>query len=126
MDGSWFRRSFFKDTEKTKNPGLSDQRVQDDEDILGVTEQLINYVKSFTLETFKNFPSADDSGGKRGDDSSGSVRNDLSEWQERHAILILSKVKEIAHLRYKLCPRYLKERQFWKIYFSLVKSHVAE
>lgn len=58
MDGSWFRRSFFRDTETTKNPGLSDQRVQDDEDILGVTEQLINYVKSFTLETFKNFPAA--------------------------------------------------------------------
>uniref|UniRef100_A0A803PG71 BSD domain-containing protein n=1 Tax=Cannabis sativa TaxID=3483 RepID=A0A803PG71_CANSA len=58
--------------------------------------------------------------------TSGSVRSDLSEWQERHATLVLSKVKEISQLRYKLCPGYMKENQFWGIYFALVKTHVAE
>ena len=34
--------------------------------------------------------------------------------------------QEISQLRYMLCPRHLKESQFWRIYFKLVKSHVAE
>ncbi|XP_068479159.1 uncharacterized protein [Phaseolus vulgaris] len=58
--------------------------------------------------------------------SSSKVRKDLSEWQERHAILVLSRVKEISQLRYVLCPRHLKENQFWKIYFKLARSHVLE
>ncbi|XP_028077390.1 uncharacterized protein LOC114279355 isoform X2 [Camellia sinensis] len=32
---------------------------------------------------------------------------------------------EISKLRYELCPRVMKERKFWKIYFILVNSHVA-
>lgn len=39
---------------------------------------------------------ADNGEGRNGDDSpstSGNVRSDLSEWQERHATLVLSKVK---------------------------------
>ncbi|XVF32205.1 hypothetical protein REPUB_Repub17cG0062000 [Reevesia pubescens] len=58
--------------------------------------------------------------------TSSNVRKDLSDWQERHAVLVLSKVKELSQLRFKLCPRNLKEEKFWRIYFMLVKSHVAE
>ncbi|KAL0355316.1 UNVERIFIED_CONTAM: hypothetical protein Sradi_3978500, partial [Sesamum radiatum] len=32
---------------------------------------------------------------------------------------------EISKLRYQLCPRVMKERKFWRIYFILVNSHVA-
>ncbi|KAG8379350.1 hypothetical protein BUALT_Bualt07G0079200 [Buddleja alternifolia] len=53
-----------------------------------------------------------------------NVRQDLTEWQERHAKLVLLNVKEISKLRYQLCPRIMKERKFWRIYFILVKSHV--
>ncbi|XP_062078692.1 uncharacterized protein LOC133783147 isoform X2 [Humulus lupulus] len=125
---SWFRRR--SNGKNTKNPDLSDQPKQQnqfDDRILGVNDKLIDYVKSFTLDTFKNFPRSDDEKEKNGGDfptTSGSVRSDLSEWQERHATLVLS--KEIAQLRYKLCPGYMKEHQFWGIYFALVKSHVAE
>ncbi|KAK4383340.1 hypothetical protein Sango_2787100, partial [Sesamum angolense] len=31
---------------------------------------------------------------------------------------------EISKLRYQLCPRVMKERKFWRIYFLLVNSHV--
>ncbi|CAK9147904.1 unnamed protein product [Ilex paraguariensis] len=114
-----------------------------------------------------------------------NVRQDLTKWQERHAKLVLSTVKEqdtvlnavsaritkairfplpfvcmllripgkerqviglvlkvealemrsrgsseaniseVSKLRYELCPRVMKERKFWRIYFILVNSHVA-
>ncbi|EHA8587970.1 hypothetical protein COCNU_scaffold003744G000010 [Cocos nucifera] len=95
----------------------------------GVTEQLSNFVKGFSVDTFKTFPLQDDRAVDFVDGSTPStatnVRKDLTEWQERHATLVLSKVKEIAQLRYILCPRHLKEKQFWGIYFQLVKSYVA-
>jgi hypothetical protein len=57
--------------------------------------------------------------------SASNVRKDLSEWQERHATLVLGSVKQISKLRYELCPRVMKERRFWRIYFTLVSTHVA-
>nr|GMD37486.1 uncharacterized protein LOC109162841 [Ipomoea batatas] len=54
-----------------------------------------------------------------------NVRQDLTEFQEKHAKLVLSSVKEISKLRYALCPRVMRERKFWRIYFILVNSHIA-
>ncbi|KAM5563119.1 hypothetical protein ABKV19_018015 [Rosa sericea] len=125
---SWFRRTLLRNTEKTQNPDPPKPN-EPEEELLGVTEQLINHVKSFTLETFKAFPLPDDEGATSGDNSlttSSNIQKDLSEWQERHAMLVLSKVKELSHLRYKLCPGHLKEHQFWRVYFMLVKKQVAE
>ncbi|KAF3435991.1 hypothetical protein FNV43_RR23083 [Rhamnella rubrinervis] len=125
---SWFRRTLLSSSEKTKNPHLPkqhpDQRQQEEQE-LGLTDQFIDFVKSFTLDTFKNF-SLPDEAGEEGRTTPGHVRKDLTEWQERHATALLLRVKEISQLRYKLCPGYLKEHQFWSIYFSLVKTHVAE
>ncbi|KAF9688385.1 hypothetical protein SADUNF_Sadunf02G0191900 [Salix dunnii] len=114
---SWLRRS----VSSSKNSRNPDQQIpkpgggREEEEQLGITQQLIDHVKSFTIDTFKNFPLQ----GKK-------HVLDLSEWQERHATHVLSKVKELSHLRFMLCPRHLKDRQFWIIYFMLVKSHVAE
>ncbi|KAG6496520.1 uncharacterized protein LOC121993051 [Zingiber officinale] len=92
----------------------------------GVTDRLREFVRTFTVDTFKSFPLQDDQPADAdGVGVESNVRMDLTEWRERHATLVLSKVKEIAHLRYVLCPRHLKERQFWRIYFQLVKSYVA-
>ncbi|KAB2636553.1 hypothetical protein D8674_027087 [Pyrus ussuriensis x Pyrus communis] len=120
---SWFRRKLLKNSEKTSNPDPSEQTLlpqqnEREEEQLGVTERLVDLVKSFTLDTFRNFRLPDDEGAEEDEDLSG--------WQERHATIVLSRVKELSHLRYKLCPRYLKERQFWRVYFMLVKKHVAE
>ncbi|KAM1346210.1 hypothetical protein PS2_035256 [Malus domestica] len=120
---SWFRRKLLKNSEKTSNPDPSEQTLlpqqnEREEEQLGVTEQLVDLVKSFTLDTFRNFPLPDDEGAEEDEDLSG--------WQERHATIVLSRVKELSHLRYKLCPRYLKERQFWRVYFVLVKKQVAD
>ncbi|KAL9243326.1 hypothetical protein vseg_017227 [Gypsophila vaccaria] len=90
----------------------------------GVTEELREFVKSICFDTFKDFPLPDDA--EISDvPTVSNVQQDLTPWQARHAMLVLSTVKEISKLRYELCPRIMKERKFWRIYFLLVNSHVA-
>ncbi|KAK8464495.1 hypothetical protein PHAVU_010G010800 [Phaseolus vulgaris] len=133
---NWLSRSLSRSSRNSKTPSTQTQsnskvqhQQQEEESVYGITEELINHVKSFTLDNFKNFPVKDEDEGsywEETESSSSKVRKDLSEWQERHAILVLSRVKEISQLRYVLCPRHLKENQFWKIYFKLARSHVLE
>ncbi|KAI3667935.1 hypothetical protein L6452_43006 [Arctium lappa] len=119
---SWFRRTK-KGSSSTAIINQNDEQQQ----LYGITDDLIDLINSFTLETFKNFNLQDEEGAIDGGEStSGNVQKDLSDWQEKHAILVLSKVKELSQLRFKLCPRYLKEREFWRIYFTLVKNYVAK
>nr|XP_016508556.1 PREDICTED: uncharacterized protein LOC107826121 isoform X2 [Nicotiana tabacum] len=80
----------------------------------GVTDDLREFVKGITINTFQDFPL-----------EVSNVRQDLTEFQEKHAKLVLQSVKEISKLRYELCPRIMRERKFWRIYFILVNSHVA-
>ncbi|GER46072.1 histone-lysine N-methyltransferase ASHH3 [Striga asiatica] len=110
----------------SENKLQEEEEEEEEEKTYGITDQLIDFVKSFTLETFNNFslPNEDESRCDGG--NSGHLRRDLSDWQEKHAMLVLTRVKELTQLRFQLCPRHLKERQFWRIYFSLVKSFVAE
>ncbi|XP_057519926.1 uncharacterized protein LOC130800425 [Amaranthus tricolor] len=90
----------------------------------GITDELREFVKEITMSTFQDFPLPDDA--PMSDvPTVSNVRQDLTEWQARHAILVLSTVKEISKLRYELCPRIMKERKFWRIYFMLVNSHIA-
>ncbi|WJX63289.1 hypothetical protein P8452_48196 [Trifolium repens] len=95
----------------------------------GVTDDLRSFVQGLTSTTFKHFPVNSDESESEGSDvptSASNVRKDLNEFQEKHATLVLTTVKEISRLRYELCPRAMKERHFWKIYFTLVNTHVAQ
>ncbi|PNT62071.1 hypothetical protein BRADI_5g24967v3 [Brachypodium distachyon] len=49
---------------------------------------------------------------------------ELTDWQQRHAVLVLAKAKELAKIRYDLCPRHMKDKQFWRVYFLLAKSYI--
>ncbi|XP_039121240.1 uncharacterized protein LOC120257983 [Dioscorea cayenensis subsp. rotundata] len=121
---SWrwsFRRRGSASSEEKK--GSSDDEWIMEE--FGVTEQLCEFVSGFNVSTFKDFPLQDRSEEPISATVTSTVRKDLTEWQERHASLVLSKVKEISQLRYTLCPRLLKEQQFWRIYFLLVKTYVT-
>lgn len=90
----------------------------------GITDELREFVKEITMSTFQDFPLPDDA--PMSDvPTVSNVRQDLTEWQARHATLMLSTVKEISKLRYELCPRVMKERKFWRIYFLLVNSHIT-
>ncbi|XP_022776686.1 uncharacterized protein LOC111318223 isoform X2 [Durio zibethinus] len=93
----------------------------------GLTDDLRDFVRGFTSSTFQNFPFPIQDEPEPSDATTtlSNVRNDLSEWQERHATLVLTTVKEIKKLRYELCPRVMKERKFWRIYFTLVSTHVG-
>uniref|UniRef100_A0A1J3JBF3 BSD domain-containing protein n=1 Tax=Noccaea caerulescens TaxID=107243 RepID=A0A1J3JBF3_NOCCA len=92
----------------------------------GITDDLREFVKGLTSATFQAFPEQDESSEVSDLTTTASnVRKDLSEWQERHATLVLGSVKQISKLRYELCPRVMKERRFWRIYFTLVSTHVA-
>ncbi|PKA61603.1 hypothetical protein AXF42_Ash018216 [Apostasia shenzhenica] len=64
----------------------------------GVTPQLLNLVEGFAVDTFRNFPFQDDAVvvGDGYSSSGINANKDLSEWQERHAILLLSKAKAYA------------------------------
>lgn len=101
------------------------QQVSEEElERYGVTEELREFVKGITMSTFQDFPLQDDAPVSDVPTVS-NVRQDLTEWQARHATLMLSTVKEISKLRYELCPRVMKERKFWRIYFVLVNNHIA-
>ncbi|GAA0186159.1 hypothetical protein LIER_33447 [Lithospermum erythrorhizon] len=121
-----------------------------DLEMFGVTEELREFVKGITSNTFRDFPLPDDS--VMSDiPTVSNVRQDLTQWQEKHAKLVLLSVKgsimvtmrmcitlsfpiicssfddavqEISKLRYELCPRIMRERKFWRIYFILVNSHL--
>ncbi|XP_020590841.1 uncharacterized protein LOC110031784 [Phalaenopsis equestris] len=90
----------------------------------GITDELKEFVKGLTINTFRDFPMEDEMDIDESTTPS-NVRKDLNEWQAKHATLILSTAKEISKFRYELCPRYMKERKFWRIYFILVSNHVA-
>ncbi|CAN8258241.1 unnamed protein product [Cochlearia groenlandica] len=114
------RRSFHREEKKNLR-----------DDIMGVTDELIGHVGSFTVDTFKSFSLKDEEEEEEEEGTSSSAnvkkkKKDLSDWQERHALLVLSKSKELSKLRFKLCPRLLKEHQFWRIYFQLVRNLVAK
>ncbi|CAK9868053.1 unnamed protein product [Sphagnum jensenii] len=93
----------------------------------GITPELREFVKGLTIRTFRDFP-LEDSNWKKTEKAAVSVpqvRQDLTEWQERHAVLVLMTVPEISDFRYVLCPRRMRESKFWKIYFILVQTHIA-
>ncbi|GMI95220.1 hypothetical protein like AT1G26300 [Hibiscus trionum] len=107
-------------------PETPESPVERDKELerFGITEELRDFVKGITMSTFQDFPLPDDS--PMSDvPTVSNVRQDLTEWQEKHAKLVLSTVKEISKLRFELCPRAMRERKFWRIYFILVNSHVA-
>nr|XP_043607466.1 uncharacterized protein LOC122579362 [Erigeron canadensis] len=101
------------------NPESSEK----EEERLGITEDLRDFVKGLTLSTFQSFPFPDDLASEVATVS--NVRQDLSEWQQKHANLVLTSIKEVSKLRYELCPRHMKDGRFWRIYFTLVSTHVS-
>lgn len=54
----WLRRSLSRspNNTQTSQSNSSTAEHQQEQRIYGITEELINHVKSFTIDTFKNFP----------------------------------------------------------------------
>ena len=55
---------------------------------------------------------------------------ELSDAQQEHALTVESLAPRLAALRIELCPGYMSESSFWKIYFVLLhprlEPHAAE
>jgi hypothetical protein len=77
--------------------GTSDAPLQPSEKELeeyGITPELREFVKGLTIRTFRDFP-LEDSNWKKTEKAAVNVpqvRQDLTEWQERHAVLVLMTV----------------------------------
>ncbi|CAL5024924.1 unnamed protein product [Urochloa decumbens] len=88
--------------------------AEEDEE-LGVTLQLLDFLRTLSPDAFKAAALQ-----LQGGDAEATA-GELTSWQERHAVLVLSKAK----IRYDLCPRHMKDKQFWRIYFLLAKSYIS-
>eukprot|EP00890_Picochlorum_soloecismus_P005497 jgi/Picsp_1/5949/NSC_03306-R1_bsd domain-containing protein len=96
------------------------EAVEQELEAYGLTNDFIEFVRHLDYSTFRdnqseiNTINANDKG------------YILNPWQARHAGLLIREVKEINELRYVLCPKYMDDRQFWEIYFQLVKDKIPQ
>eukprot|EP01114_Cavostelium_apophysatum_P019152 TRINITY_DN6090_c0_g1_i1.p1 TRINITY_DN6090_c0_g1~~TRINITY_DN6090_c0_g1_i1.p1 ORF type:complete len:310 (-),score=96.79 TRINITY_DN6090_c0_g1_i1:521-1450(-) len=96
-----------------------DESQRDPFSEVGITPTLIEFVDNVCQhpKTFVDFPLEEN------DRALADIP--LSEWQVRHAELMLKKVESLGRLRFKLCPSQMKEDHFWKIYFMLAKNKIG-
>ncbi|XVF61391.1 hypothetical protein PTKIN_Ptkin08bG0125600 [Pterospermum kingtungense] len=91
--------------------------------VVGLTEEVVAFARDIAMhpETWLDFPLPDD------DDFDDF---DMSDAQQEHALAVEHLAPKLAALRIELCPGYMSECCFWKIYFVLLhprlKKHDAE
>ncbi|KAK3006372.1 hypothetical protein RJ639_017483 [Escallonia herrerae] len=80
---------------------------------VGVTDEVVAFVRDIAMhpETWLDFPLFDDE-----DDEDF----DMSDAQQEHALAVERLAPRLAALRIELCPGYMNEDCFWKIYFVLL------
>ncbi|XP_048566901.1 uncharacterized protein LOC125546824 [Triticum urartu] len=84
---------------------------EEDAEELGVTPQLLDFLRTLSPDAFKAVLCFVAGG-------SAESAAELSDWQQRHAVLVLARAKELAKVRYDLCPRHMKDKQFWTYILS--------
>lgn len=85
---------------------------------VGVTDEVVAFVRDITMhpETWLDFPLPEDE-----DDEDF----DLSDAQQEHALAVEHLAPRLAALRIELCPGYMSEGSFWKIYFVLLHPRLG-
>ncbi|BAU00309.1 hypothetical protein LR48_Vigan06g024100 [Vigna angularis] len=98
---------------------LGSQEEYDLEGIVGVTEDVVAFARSVALhpETWLDFPLPDDA---------DSDDFDLSDAQHEHALAVEHLAPSLAALRMELCPGYMSDGNFWKIYFVLLHPRLSK
>ncbi|KAL8117816.1 uncharacterized protein LOC141723432 [Apium graveolens] len=81
--------------------------------VFGVTDAVLVFVGDITMhpDTWLDFPLPD---------HESDQEFDMSDAQQEHALAVESLVPRLAALRMELCPGYISEAWFWKIYFILL------
>ncbi|CAL9245043.1 unnamed protein product, partial [Arabidopsis halleri] len=92
-----------------------------DYDAIGVTEELVAFAKDLAMhpETWLDFPLPDED-----DDTFDDF--ELADAQYEHALAVERLAPSLASLRIELCPEYMSENCFWRIYFLLVHPKLSE
>ncbi|KAH9297295.1 hypothetical protein KI387_028977 [Taxus chinensis] len=85
---------------------------------VGITEEVLTFARNISMhpETWLDFPLFNDE-----DDHDDF---DMSDIQREHALGIERLAPRLAALRIELCPGYMSEGCFWKIYFVLLHSRL--
>ncbi|XP_006291017.2 uncharacterized protein LOC17885100 [Capsella rubella] len=83
-------------------------------DAIGVTEEVVVFARDLALhpETWLDFPFPDE------DDNFDDF--EMTDAQYEHALVVERFAPSLAALRVELCPSYMSEYCFWRIYFVLV------
>ncbi|KAD4888275.1 hypothetical protein R6Q59_034658 [Mikania micrantha] len=106
------------------SPDGDDYVLSKDAKAIGVTDEVLTFVRDITMhpETWLDFPLTED------DDDGEEF--ELSDAQQEHALTVENLAPRLAALRIELCPGYMSEGSFWKIYFVLLhprlEPHAAE
>uniref|UniRef100_A0A2P2IMJ0 BSD domain-containing protein n=1 Tax=Rhizophora mucronata TaxID=61149 RepID=A0A2P2IMJ0_RHIMU len=81
---------------RAAEPTVEAEQAEKDKELeaFAITEELRDFVKEISITTFQDFPLPDDSEMSNVPTVS-NVRQDLTEWQAKHANLVLSTVKVI-------------------------------
>ncbi|KAI3451904.1 hypothetical protein Pfo_008569 [Paulownia fortunei] len=81
---------------------------------VGVTEEVVAFARDVAMhpETWLDFPLPENVG--------DNVEFDMSDAQQEHALAVERLAPRLAALRIELCPGYMSESCFWKIYFVLL------
>ncbi|KAI3747841.1 hypothetical protein L6452_10525 [Arctium lappa] len=82
----------------------------EDDGAVGVTDEVVAFATDLAMhpETWLNFPLLEDED------------FDLSDAQQEHALAVERLAPRLGALRIELCPAYISESSFWKIYFVLL------
>lgn len=85
---------------------------------VGITDEVLTFARNISMhpETWLDFPLFDDE-----DDTDDF---NLSDIQKEHALAIERLAPRLAALRIELCPGFMSEGRFWKIYFVLLHSRL--
>ncbi|CDP02624.1 unnamed protein product [Coffea canephora] len=80
---------------------------------VGVTNEVVSFARDIAMhpETWLDFPLPE---------SDDDDDFDLSDAQQEHALAVEQLAPRLAALRIELCPGYMSESCFWKIYFVLL------
>ncbi|KAK4766895.1 hypothetical protein SAY86_014646 [Trapa natans] len=87
---------------------------------VGVTEEVVAFARNIAMhpETWLDFPLSDN------DDDSDDF--ELTDAQHDHALVIERLAPRLGALRIELCPGYMSEGSFWKIYFVLLHPRLSK
>lgn len=98
---------------------IGSEEEYDLDGVVGVTEEVVSFARNLAMhpETWLDFPLTDDP---------DSDDFDLSDAQQEHALAVEHLAPRLAALRMELCPGYMSDGLFWKIYFVLLHPKLSK